>query len=458
MNYQTINPATGELVASFPIASDAEVERALTRAQEAFRRWRRVAVDQRAELLLHIAQGLEDKAAEYGRLMAQEMGKPRSQGEAEVEKCAWVCRYYAHNARDFLHQRCAESDGSEAYIRHDPLGPILAIMPWNFPFWQVLRFAAPALVAGNAALLKHSPNTPQCAEAISALFREAGRSVGAPEGLFQNLFLSHEQAADVIAHRYLRGVTLTGSTRAGKQVASIAGQHLKKTVLELGGSDPFIVFADADLDAAVEKGVFSRCLNSGQSCIAAKRFLVAAQIQEEFTERLTHAMASQKAGDPMADGTDLGPLARRDLRDTLAEQVERAKSQGAKVLTGGEMPDGDGFFYPPTVLTGLSPQQPAAQEELFGPVATIYPFGSEDEAIAVANGTAYGLASSVWTRDAQRVERLVAEIDAGSVFINGMAKSDPRLPFGGVKDSGYGRELGLDGVAEWVNVKTVWVG
>lgn len=454
VTYETINPATGERVASFPTATDAEVEAALRRARQAFDSWRRTPLERRVDVLTRVAEALETEAREHGRRMALEMGKPVGQGEGEAKKCAWVCRYYAEHAEDFLGRRPAESDGSDAYIRHDPLGTILAIMPWNFPYWQVFRFAAPALVAGNAAILKHSPNTPQCAEAIAKLFLQAG----APEGLFQNLFLSNEQAADVIAHRSIRGVTLTGSTRAGQQVASTAGQHLKKTVLELGGSDPFLVFADADLDKAVEMGVFSRCLNSGQSCIAAKRFLVEARIQGEFTDRLTRAMAAQKVGDPMAEGTDMGPLARRDLRDTLAEQVERAKSQGAKALTGGEVPEGEGFYYPPTVLAGLSPQQPAAQEEYFGPVATVYPFGSEDEAVAIANGTAYGLASSLWTKDSARIERLVAEIDAGSVFVNGMAKSDPRLPFGGVKDSGYGRELALDGLAEWVNVKTVWVG
>ncbi len=454
MRYETLNPATGETLETFATATAGDIEKALERAQSAFASWRKTPVQRRAALLTRVATALEEDAEAYGHLMAVEMGKPIAQGAGEAKKCAWVCHYYAENAEDFLGQRPAESDGSDAYIRHDPLGPILAIMPWNFPFWQVFRFAAPALVAGNAGILKHSPNTPQCAEAIVALFRDAG----APEGLFQNLFLTNEQAAEVIGHPAIRGVTLTGSTRAGRAVASTAGHHLKKTVLELGGSDPFLIFADADLDKAVEVAVASRCLNSGQSCIAAKRFLVEESIQEDFLERFTAAMKAQKVGDPLAEGTDMGPLARADLRDTLADQVERAKSQGAQVLAQGEIPDGPGFYYPPTVLTGLDPHQPAAQEEYFGPVATVYPFSTEEDAVRIANGTDYGLGSSLWTRDRERIERMVGEINAGSVFVNGMVKSDPRLPFGGIKDSGYGRELALDGLAEWVNVKTIWVG
>jgi len=454
MKYATLNPATGETLATFATATAGDIEKALEQAQSAFASWRQTPVQRRAALLTRVATALEQDAEAYGHLMAVEMGKPIAQGAGEAKKCAWVCRYYAENAEDFLSRRPAESDGSDAYIRADPLGPILAIMPWNFPFWQVFRFAAPALVAGNAGILKHSPNTPQCAEAIVALFRDAG----APEGLFQNLFLTNEQAAEVIGHPAIRGVTLTGSTRAGRAVAGTAGHHLKKTVLELGGSDPFLIFADADLEKAVEGAVASRCLNSGQSCIAAKRFLVEESIQEDFLERFTAAMKAQKVGDPLAEGTNLGPLARADLRDTLAEQVERAKAQGARVLAQGEIPEGPGFYYPPTVLTGLDPHQPAAQEEYFGPVATVYPFTTEEDAVRIANGTDYGLGSSLWTRDRDRIERLVGEINAGSVFVNGMVKSDPRLPFGGIKDSGYGRELALDGLAEWVNVKTVWVG
>jgi succinate-semialdehyde dehydrogenase / glutarate-semialdehyde dehydrogenase len=454
MRYETLNPATGETLETFATATAGDIEKALEQAQSAFASWRQTPVQRRAALLTRVATALEQDAEAYGHLMAVEMGKPIAQGAGEAKKCAWVCRYYAENAEDFLSRRPAESDGSDAYIRADPLGPILAIMPWNFPFWQVFRFAAPALVAGNAGILKHSPNTPQCAEAIVALFRDAG----APEGLFQNLFLTNEQAAEVIGHPAIRGVTLTGSTRAGRAVAGAAGHHLKKTVLELGGSDPFLIFADADLEKAVEGAVASRCLNSGQSCIAAKRFLVEESIQEDFLERFTAAMKAQKVGDPLAEGTNLGPLARADLRDTLAEQVERAKAQGARVLAQGEIPEGPGFYYPPTVLTGLDPHQPAAQEEYFGPVATVYPFTTEEDAVRIANGTDYGLGSSLWTRDRDRIERLVGEINAGSVFVNGMVKSDPRLPFGGIKDSGYGRELALDGLAEWVNVKTVWVG
>jgi succinate-semialdehyde dehydrogenase/glutarate-semialdehyde dehydrogenase len=454
MHYQTVNPATGETLATFPTATTEEIESALLRSRRAFDVWRNTPVRERARLLTRAAQALEDDAEAYGYLMAVEMGKPVPQGAGEAKKCGWVCRYYAEHAEDFLARRPAESDGQDAFIRHDPLGPILAIMPWNFPFWQVFRFAAPALVAGNAVLLKHAPNTPQCAEAIVNLFLEAG----APEGLFQNLFLTDEQAAQVIAHPTLRGVTLTGSTRAGKAVAATAGQHLKKTVLELGGSDPFVIFADADLDKAVEMAVTARCLNSGQSCIAAKRFLVEASIHDAFLERFTAAMVAQQVGDPLAEGTDIGPLARHDLRETLVGQVERALAAGARIAAQGEAPKGEGSYYPPTILTDLDPHQPIALEEWFGPVAAVYPFTTEEEAIRIANATPYGLGSSVWTRDPERIERMISAIEAGSVFVNGMVKSDPRLPFGGVKDSGHGRELALDGLAEWVNVKTVWVG
>lgn len=453
MPYESINPTTGERTASFPLAQQTEIDQALARAAGAFSTWRRTSISHRAELLIRVADALEKDAQEHGRRMALEMGKPLAQGEGEAKKCAWVCRYYAEHGEEFLHRRDAVSDGSEAFVRHDPLGTILAIMPWNFPYWQVFRFAAPALVAGNTAILKHAPNTPQCAAAIAALFTDAG----APEGVFQNLYLSNEQAADVIGHRTIRGVTLTGSTGAGRAVAATAGHHLKKTVLELGGSDPFIVFADADLELAVETAVASRTLNSGQSCIAAKRFLVERSIFDEFEKRFTDAMAALSVGDPLLTATEVGPMARADLRDQLAEQVERACSQGARRLTGGEVPERDGFFYPPTVLTGLDPGQPAAQEEFFGPVGMLYPFGDEAEALEIANGTSYGLGSSLWTQDTERIHRMQEQIEAGSVFVNGMVKSDPRLPFGGIRDSGYGRELSLDGLLEWVNSKTVWI-
>jgi succinate-semialdehyde dehydrogenase/glutarate-semialdehyde dehydrogenase len=338
-------------------------------------------------------------------------------------------------------------------VRPEPLGPILAIMPWNFPLWQVFRFAAPALAVGNVGLLKHAPSTPGCALAIEKLLAEAG----APEGVFQSLFLSNEQAARVIEHDAVRGVTLTGSTRAGREVASAAGRALKPLVLELGGSDPFLVFADADLREATRVGVTSRCLNSGQSCIAAKRFLVERSVLDRFLEGFVAAMEAKPVGDPTASGVEIGPLARADLRDRLARQVEAALDQGARALCGGRVPEGEGFFYPPTVLTGLAPDTPAAQEELFGPVAVVYPFETEQQALEIANGTPYGLGASLWTSDRRRMERLIPEITAGSVFVNGLVKSDPRLPFGGVKDSGFGRELAREGLLEFTNIKTVWI-
>jgi succinate-semialdehyde dehydrogenase/glutarate-semialdehyde dehydrogenase len=346
-----------------------------------------------------------------------------------------------------------QSDGAEAFVRFDPLGPILAIMPWNFPFWQVFRFAAPSLVAGNVALLKHAPNTPGCALEIERLFGDAG----APEGLLQSLFLTNEQAAELMARREVRGVTLTGSSRAGRAVASAAGEHLKPVVLELGGSDPFIVFADAHLDEAVEVGVTSRCSNSGQSCIAAKRFLIESSVFDDYCARFVSRMQSQKVGDPLADDTDIGPLARDDLREQLHRQVQESQRGGARALCGGTLPEGKGFFYPPTVLVDVAEGTPAHDEELFGPVAVLAPFRDEDEAVALANATDYGLGSSVWSSDRERIDRLLPRIEAGSVFVNGLVKSDPRLPFGGVKQSGFGRELSREGLLEFTNVKTVWI-
>ena len=451
--YRSLDPTTGEVHETFRLHSDAEVEAAVGRAGRAFRDWRRRPLAERLEVLERAAGLLDGRSARYAELMATEMGKPLAQGEGEAEKCAWVCRYYAENAEAFLRREAAESDGSEAWVRFDPLGPILAIMPWNFPFWQVFRFAAPALAAGNVAILKHAPNTPRCAAALAELFAEAG----APEGVFQNLYLSNAQAAGVIRHPCVRGVTLTGSTGAGREVARVAGRALRPMVMELGGSDPFLVFADAELDAAVEQGVASRCLNSGQSCIAAKRFLVARDVLEAFVERFVEAMRLQRMGDPKDRATEIGPLARRDLRDQLARQVEQAYRDGAVAACGGEVPAGDGFFYPPTVLTGLAADAGAARHELFGPVAVVQAFGDEAEALALANSTDYGLGASLWTGDRGRVERLIPELEAGSVFVNGMVKSDPRLPFGGVKASGFGRELAREGIREWVSTKTVWI-
>jgi succinate-semialdehyde dehydrogenase/glutarate-semialdehyde dehydrogenase len=454
MQYRTLNPATGELIESYAPVEESGVEAALVRASAAFRPWREASVAWRAERLEGVARALEERATELALLMALEMGKPLAEGEAEARKCAWGCRYFAASAATFLAAVPRESDGSAALVRFEPLGPILAIMPWNFPFWQFFRFAAPALMAGNVILLKHAPNTPRCALTIERLVLEGG----VPEAVVQNLFLTNEQAARVIADPRVRGVTLTGSTRAGREVAATAGRHLKTMVLELGGSDPFIVLEDADVALAARTGVAARCVNSGQSCIAAKRFLVHASVFEAFRDRFVEGMRRRVVGDPMDRGVDVGPLAREDLRDRLAAQVRATLAAGAEALCGGEVPEGRGFFYPPTVLAGAPPGTPVRDEELFGPVATLIAFTDDEQALAVSNASRYGLAASLWTRDRARAERLIPHLDVGSVFVNGLVKSDPRLPFGGVKDSGFGRELGREGMLEFVNLKTVWIG
>ncbi|MDA8018870.1 MAG: NAD-dependent succinate-semialdehyde dehydrogenase [Thermoanaerobaculia bacterium] len=451
--YRTRDPTTGKLEQEFPFASDSEVRNALIAARGAFVAWSGRPIGDRLGILERVAILLEARSEEFARLMASEMGKPLAQGHGEVEKCAWVCRYYAENAEAFLRPREANSDGSQSLVRFEPIGPVLAIMPWNFPFWQVFRFVAPALALGNVALLKHAPSTPQCALAIEALLREAE----APDGVFQSLFLTHEQAASIVDDDAVRGMTLTGSTGAGREVASRAGRALKPMVMELGGSDPFLVFSDADLDRAVEQAVVSRCLNSGQSCIAAKRFLVEASVFDRFLGLFADSMRAQIVGDPRNERSDLGPLARADLRDRLAAQVDRALEDGAIAVCGGAVPDGPGYFFPPTVLTGIRPESWAAKEEFFGPVALVFSFRSEDEAVRLANATPYGLGSSLWTADRSRVARLVPRLEAGSVFVNGFVKSDPRLPFGGVKASGFGRELARDGLLEFSNRKTVWI-
>jgi succinate-semialdehyde dehydrogenase/glutarate-semialdehyde dehydrogenase len=385
--------------------------------------------------------------------MALEMGKPLPQGEAEAEKCAWACDYYAEHAERFLADEPRETDASKAFVRFDPIGPVLAIMPWNFPFWQVFRFAAPALMAGNAGLLKHAPNVTRCALEIEAIFREAGF----PEGLFRSLILSNEAAAQVIADPRVRAVTLTGSDRAGSQVAGHAGRHLKKTVLELGGSDPFIVLEDADVEQAARTAAEARLLNSGQSCIAAKRFIVVEPVADRFLDAFVPAMRARRMGDPLAPETQIGPQARHDLRANLHRQVEESVRRGARLLLGGSIPEGPGFFYPPSVLAAVEEGMPAFDEEVFGPVAAVIRVKDEPQAVRVANASRYGLGASVWTAEAVRGERLARELEVGSVFVNGLVKSDPRLPFGGVKLSGYGRELSEYGLKEFVNIKTVWV-
>lgn len=454
MSLRSVNPATGELLGTFGETTPTELERILVNAVDAFAAWRRQAFPVRTGVLRSVARLLRAKGDGYARTMALEMGKPIMQGEAEVEKCAAACDYFAENAAAFLAPEPRASDAARSYVRFDPLGPVLAIMPWNFPFWQVFRFAAPALMAGNAALLKHASNVSGCALEIEQLFRAAGL----PEGLFSTLLIGGDAVGPVIADARVRAVTLTGSERAGSQVAAGAGRELKKTVLELGGSDPFVVLADADLAAAARVAADARLVNSGQSCIAAKRFIVVEGVAEQFLERFVAEMAARPMGDPMARDTAVGPLARHDLRDALHRQVEESVRRGASVLHGGKVPPGPGAFYPPTVLTAVEPGMAAFDEETFGPVAAVVRARNEEQAIELANASSFGLGASLWTRNLARAEHLAADIEAGSVFVNGQVKSDPRLPFGGVKRSGYGRELAEFGIREFVNIKTVWIG
>jgi succinate-semialdehyde dehydrogenase/glutarate-semialdehyde dehydrogenase len=453
MPIQSINPATGAVLASFEPLGEAAVEERLKRASAAFAAWKKTPFTERAKLMTRAAELLEGEAGELAAIMTAEMGKPLRDARGEALKSARGCRYYAENAETFLRDEVVATEASRSYIRYEPVGAVLAIMPWNFPFWQVFRFAAPALMGGNVALLKHAPNVPQCAQAIEGIFTRAGF----PEGVFQNLFIETEQVAGLLEDSRVRAVTLTGSERAGRDVASRAGRALKKSVLELGGSDPFIVMPSADLESAVSTAVKSRTGNTGQSCIAAKRIIVANQIADEFLPRFVSAMESLRAGDPTDPATDLGPMARPDLVEGLDAQVKATLAAGARALTGGTRTAGAGNFYPPTVLVDVPADSPAAREELFGPVASVFRVNGIDEAIALANKTSYGLGASVWTKDAGEQARFANEIEAGQVFVNAMVASDPRVPFGGVKNSGYGRELGIHGIREFVNAKTVWV-
>jgi succinate-semialdehyde dehydrogenase/glutarate-semialdehyde dehydrogenase len=450
---QAVNPATGELIREYPEHDEAEVEARLAQAERAFGSWRRYTFEERARHLSNVADLLRDQAAELARLITLEMGKPIAASESEVEKCAWVCDFYAEHAAQFLANETVATDASRSFVRYDPLGPVLAVMPWNFPFWQFFRFAAPALMAGNVALLKHASNVPGSALAIEAAFREAGL----PDGVVTTLLASSERAEALIGSPTVRAVTLTGSDRAGMAIAAAAGRHLKKAVLELGGSDPFIVLADADPAEAARQAARARTLNSGQSCIAAKRFLVDDEVFDRFEEEFVHAMESLKIGDPMDRGNDVGPMAREDLLAGLDDQVQRTVNAGARLLTGGGRLDGPGWYYPPTVLTGVEPGMPAFDEETFGPVAALVRARDAAHAVELANRSPFGLGASVWTGDPARGEALAGEIDAGCVFVNGIVKSDPRLPFGGIKHSGYGRELAEVGIREFTNIKTVWV-
>ncbi len=458
MRIRTVNPATGDVVEEYESHTDREVDQLLTRADEAFASWRRLGFAERAAPMRHAAEILKRDKRAFGELMAREMGKPVTQGIAEAEKCAWVCAYYAEHAEHFLAPQAVATDASRSYVAFRPLGIVLAIMPWNYPFWQVFRFAAPGLMAGNAGLLKHAPNVTGCAMAIERIFADAGF----PTGLFSAVRFTPEETgrrtAELIANSRIRAVTLTGSVRAGKAVAAAAGAHLKKTVLELGGSDPYVVLEDADLAEAVRTCVASRLLNSGQSCIAAKRFVVVDAVRDRFVRMLVEEMRAKTAGDPFSPDTDLGPQARLDLRDNLHRQVTESVAAGATLLLGGKVPEGPGAFYPPTVLAEVRPGMPAYEEELFGPVAAVLSAKDTADALRIANDTSFGLGAAVFTSDAAAGERLAAdELEAGCCFVNAFVKSDPRLPFGGIRESGYGRELGVFGIREFVNVKTVYV-
>lgn len=453
MGIVSINPATGERLGTFEPLSGEQIKARLQRAEDAFRQYRRLPFAERARCMLRAAEILEAGKIEFGRLMTTEMGKPLKAAVAEAAKCAWACRYYAENAQTFLADEPVKTEATRSYVHYQPIGPVLAVMPWNFPFWQVFRFAAPALMAGNVGLLKHASNVPQCALAIEDIFRRAGF----PEGVFQTLLIGPDQVGRVLGDPHIKAATLTGSAPAGSSVASEAGRHLKKTVLELGGSDPFIVMPSADLDQAVKTAVSARIINNGQSCIAAKRFIVVQDIAGEFERRFVQSMAALKVGDPLDEATDIGPLASADILETLDEQVRKTVEAGARVLTGGQRLERLGYYYAPTVLAGVPQDSPAYNEELFGPVAALFRVRDAGEAIRLANDTDFGLACSVWTNDAAERARFIDEIEAGQVFVNGMVASDPRLPFGGVKRSGYGRELSVYGIREFVNIKTVWI-
>lgn len=451
---RSINPATGIELQTFPPMTPDEVGSAIGRADAAFEGWRREPVSSRAEVLLRLGALIAREAGNLAELMAREMGKPVQQGRGEMDKCAWLCEYYAREGPAFLRDEPVATDASRSFVTFQPLGVILAIMPWNFPFWQVFRFALPALLAGNAGVLKHAGNVSGCALAIEGLLAEAGF----PEHLFRTLLIGSDQVNSVIEHPKVKAVTLTGSVRAGRAVAACAGANLKKTVLELGGSDPYLILADADLERAAEICVASRLINSGQSCIAAKRFLVVADVREEFERLFVEKMKSKFLGDPLEPGTEVGPLAREDLRGELHRQVTASLEQGATRLLGGEAMERPGWYYLPTVLTDVAPGMPAFDEEMFGPVAAIVPVAGEEEAIRLANQSRFGLGAAVFTRDVQKGENIAAaKLEAGSCFVNSLVKSDPRLPFGGIKESGYGRELGSYGIREFVNVKTVFV-
>jgi succinate-semialdehyde dehydrogenase / glutarate-semialdehyde dehydrogenase len=451
MAIASVNPATGERLREFSALSDRELDERLARAAHAFRSWRWTPVRDRAAIVRRAADILDAEKARLGALMTAEMGKLVDAAQEEVAKCALTCRFYADNGERLLAPEPVPVEGERSYVAYQPLGVVLAVMPWNFPFWQVIRFAAPALTAGNAALLKHASSVPQCALAIEEVFSRAG----APNGVFQTLLIGSDAVQRLLADPRVAAATLTGSESAGGSIASHAGRHVKKTVLELGGSDPFIVMPSADVPLAANTAVRARTINSGQSCIAAKRFIVHRTIADDFEQRFVSAMANLTVGDPMAPGTRVGPLASEQVLRDLEEQVERSVRAGARVLTGGRRLGVPGWFSAPTVLADVPLKSPAYADELFGPVASLFRVGDLDEAIRLANDTRFGLGASAWTRDPDETLRFATELEAGTVFVNGMVASDPRFPFGGIKASGYGRELGAYGLREFTNVKTV---
>jgi succinate-semialdehyde dehydrogenase/glutarate-semialdehyde dehydrogenase len=454
MAIQSINPATEEVVARFEEYSEQQINEALERSAAAFRQWRLQPFARRAELMTKAAQQLRANADRLAGLITLEMGKPIAQSKAEIEKCAWCCDYFAENAASFLADIARPSSASESYVAFDPLGPVLAIMPWNFPFWQVFRFAAPALMSGNVGILKHASNVPQCALAIEEVFQQAG----APEGVFQTLLVPGSKALGLIEDPRIAAVTLTGSEEAGAQVAAASGRALKPAVFELGGSDPFIVLSDADVEMAARVAIDARFQNAGQSCIAAKRFIVVGSAADEFEERFRNGIEELTVGDPMDAACRIGPLAKDDLVDTLEQQVRRSVDAGASIMTGGQRLERRGYYYAPTLISGVKPGMDVFTEETFGPAAALIRASDADEAISLANNSRFGLGASLWTRDIERGKALARDIESGAVFINGMVASDPRLPFGGVKRSGFGRELAEFGIREFVNIKTIWIG
>jgi succinate-semialdehyde dehydrogenase/glutarate-semialdehyde dehydrogenase len=453
MALQTINPSTGKIEKTFKEHTSEEVSKIIDSVDKTFNTWRGVQYSERKKLMMNAAKILRDKKDYYGKILTIEMGKPIKQAIAEVEKCAWVCEYYAENSEKLLSEEKIETDASQSFVRFDPIGIVLAVMPWNFPFWQVFRFAAPALMAGNAGVLKHASNVPMSALAIEEIFLNAGF----PENLFRTLMIGSSAVEDVIKNPKVKAATLTGSEPAGKKVAESCGRLLKKTVMELGGSDPFIVLEDADIETAVKTAITARLINNGQSCIAAKRFIVVKNIFDEFEKKFVERMSKVVVGDPMNDETELGPIAREDLLEELDAQVKESVKKGARILCGGNKIKREGFYFEPTIISNLKPGIPAYDDEIFGPVASLIKAEDEDDAIRIANDSNFGLGASLWTNDIEKAKIIASKIDSGSVFVNGLVKSDPRLPFGGIKNSGYGRELSHYGIKEFVNIKTVWI-